>query len=74
MNNSTERDITVDMSALSELSSAVRYQLYTDDDAVPTKTHVRVTEKTIRRMNKKNSRLNLHLKANGGATMIISTK
>lgn len=69
LNNSTERDIAIDLSQLCTLHSA-HCTIYEDDDRVETKTHVRVTEKCIKIKNQK-SKINLHLKANGGATMII---
>ena len=73
LNNGTERDVTIDLSQLvfTDAHTTINYQLFTDDDKVDTKTHVRVTEKTIRRPNKSNTRLRLHLNPNGGATMII---
>ena len=71
LNNGTEHDIMVDLSLFSRQSSAISYQLFTDDESVLTKTHIRVTEKKIKKLNRKNSRIPLHLKANGGATLII---
>lgn len=71
LNNGTEREITLDLSLLSFQPSNISYQLFTDDESVPTKTHIRVTDKTIKKLNRKNSRIPLHLQANGGATLII---
>ena len=71
LNNGTEREITLDLSLLSLQPSNISYQLFTDDESVPTKTHIRVTDKTIKKLNRKNSRIPLHLQANGGATLII---
>ncbi|MBR1480873.1 MAG: glycoside hydrolase family 97 catalytic domain-containing protein [Paludibacteraceae bacterium] len=71
LNNGTERDITLDLAALLPTGSAVTYRLYTDDPAVPTKTHIRITDKTLKRLNKRNTRIPLHLLPNGGATLII---
>lgn len=71
LNNGTEREITLDLSLLSLQPSNISYQLFTDDESVPTKTHIRVTEMQIKKLNRKNSRIPLHLQANGGATLII---
>ena len=71
LNNSSERDIIVDLTALPLTAKRLALTLYTDDDKIPTKTHVRVATKTIRRINKTNARIPLHLMPNGGATMII---
>ena len=71
LNNGTERDITLNISDLLPLKSKVVYTLYEDNDAVQTKTHIGITDKAIKSLNKKNSRIPLHLKPNGGATFII---
>ncbi len=71
LNNSSARDIIVDLTALPLTDKRLALTLYTDDDKIPTKTHVRVATKTIRRINKTNARIPLHLMPNGGATMII---
>ncbi len=71
LNNSTERDITVDLRELEFSHLPSRISLYTDDASVQTKTHVRVTEKKIKRLNKKTAIIPLHLQVGGGATMII---
>lgn len=71
LNNGTERDITVDLRELAISHSPLAISLYTDDESVQTKTHIRVTEKKIKKLNKRNCRIPLHLQANGGATMII---
>jgi len=70
LNNSTERDITLSLTDLYPVGSTVSYVLYEDNDAVETATHIGITERTAR-LTKKTSTLRLHLKANGGATMII---
>ena len=59
------------ISSIFNLQSSIAYTLYQDDDTVETKTHIRVTDKTIKKLNRKNSRIPLHLKANGGATLKI---
>jgi alpha-glucosidase len=71
LNNGTERDITVDLRELNYQLSTINYQLFTDDPSVKTKTHIRITEKQLKKLTKKNSLIPLHLQANGGATMII---
>lgn len=71
LNNSTERDIVFDIAAICNPQSAIAYTLYEDDDNVDTKTHIGVTEKKIKKLTRKNARIPLHLKANGGATLII---
>lgn len=71
LNNSTERDIVFDIAAICHPQSAIAYTLYEDDDNVDTKTHIAVTEKKIKKLTRKNARIPLHLKANGGATLII---
>lgn len=71
LNNSTERDIVFDIAAICNPQSAIAYTLYEDNDNVDTKTHIAVTEKQIKKLTRKNARIPLHLKANGGATLII---
>lgn len=71
LNNSTERDIVFDIAAICNPQSAIAYTLYEDNDNVDTKTHIGVTEKQIKKLTPKNARIPLHLKANGGATLII---
>lgn len=71
LNNSTERDIVFDIAAICNPQSAIAYTLYEDNDNVDTKTHIGVTEKKIKKLTRKNARIPLHLKANGGATLII---
>lgn len=71
LNNSTERDIVFDIAAICNPQSAIAYTLYEDNDNVDTKTHIGVTEKQIKKLTRKNARIPLHLKANGGATLII---
>ena len=71
LNNSTERDIVFDIAAICNPQSAIAYTLYEDNDNVDTKTHIAVTEKKIKNLTRKNARIPLHLKADGGATLII---
>lgn len=71
LNNSTERDIEIDLSMLMPIKSKIHYTLYQDDDSVPTKTHVAIADRDIKSLTQRNSKLPLHLRANGGATMII---
>ena len=71
LNNGTERDIVFDISSIFNLQSSIAYTLYEDNDKVNTKTHIGITEKKIKKLNRKNSRIPLHLKANGGATLIV---
>lgn len=71
LNNSTPRTIEVDLSMLMTIKSKLHYTLYQDDDTVLTKTHVAIIDRDIKSLSKKNSKLTLHLKANGGATLII---
>ena len=71
LNNSTERDIVFDIASICNPQSAIAYTLYEDNDNVDTKTHIGVTEKKIKKLTRKNARIPLHLKANGGATLII---
>lgn len=71
LNNSTERDIVFDIAAICNPQSAIAYTLYEDNDNVDTKTHIGVTEKKIKKLTRKNACIPLHLKANGGATLII---
>ena len=71
LNNGTERDIVFDISSIFNLQSSIAYTLYEDNDKVETKTHIGITDKTIKKLNHKNSRIPLHLKVNGGATLII---
>ena len=71
LNNSTERDIVFDISSIFNPQSSIAYTLYEDNDKVDTKTHIGVTEKKIKKLTRKNARIPLHLKANGGATLII---
>ena len=71
LNNGTERDITVDLQSLAFSRQPSVINLYEDDASVQTKTHIRVSEKKIKKLNKRNSRIPLHLQPNGGATLII---
>ncbi|CAH8281505.1 alpha-glucosidase [Mariniflexile fucanivorans] len=66
INGTTERDIILDFSFLKE-NTNYKGKVYTDDESLNTRTHVKIEEKEFNN----NSKLNLNVKSNNGFVIYI---
>ena len=71
MGNNEARQLTVDLGSLLDMGKSYRLTLYEDDPTVETATHIRVSQRTLKRLTPKKARLGLGLQARGGATIVI---
>jgi len=73
MTGNEGRTVSIDLSQLLPADGrSVGIKLYEDDMTVNTKTHVRIREQKIKKLNKKNCILTLNLMDKGGACLIIN--